>query len=719
MSTRHNRAPWWALRPRVPMIRQHEAAECGLACVAMIAAHHGCRVDLAMLRRCFPVSPRGMGLARLLDVASRIGLAVRPVRAGLRELQRLQLPAVLHWDFDHFVVLRRVRGARLWVHDPARGERVLGLREVSPHFTGVAVEFTPTADFTPGVHGQRLRLRDLWSRAPGLWRVLTQVLVLSLVLQVVTIVLPLQMQFVVDEVLARSDHDLLLVLAIGFGLLVLISATIGALRELIVLHAASRIDFQIGTNLFRHLLRLPVDWFERRHVGDIVSRFSATGPVRDLLSRDVVTTLIDGVMALATLALMARYSPLLALIVAGTVCCYLVVRLAGYRALHRRSEDAIVSAAREQSVFIETVRAIQPIRLAGAESRRLTLWQQRRVDTVEAGLRVGRLHVAFGSANGLLFGLENVAVITLGAYSVLAGSMSTGMLFAFMVYKRHFSDAAVALVERGIDFRLLRLHLDRIADIAHATPALPPALAAGTPSEDLADAGAPLAGAIAVERLAFRHAPDEPWLFRGAGFTVAPGECVMLTGASGVGKTTLLKLILGLYPPSGGRVRIGGRPAAWLRTRTTGGIAAVMQDDSLLVGSIADNITGFDAEPDNERVRESAALAAIDAEILAMPMGYETRIGEGGGGCSGGQRQRLLLARALYRRPRLLCLDEGTANLDPDTQQQIFDTLTGLQITRLWITHDPALLARADRVLQVAGGRVATRQPQPQGMPSA
>jgi len=642
-------------RKRLPMLRQTEAAECGLACLAMIAGYYGHEIDLNSLRRRFPVSLKGANLKSLIKTADHLDLGARALRVEIEGLSRLKMPAILHWDMNHFVVLKSVRGDKAVIHDPARGERQMTLKELSPHFTGVALELTPTGAFERKDERERMKLTDLWSRATGLKRAIGQTLGLSALLQVVALATPFYMQLVVDEVLTKFDTDLLVVLALGFGLLVLINAATTALRQYVILYAGNQLSFQMVANLFRHLMILPLPWFEKRHIGDVVSRFSSTQPIRDLFTEGLVAAIVDGVMAIATLVLIFVYSTTLGFVVLGAVGLYLALRLALYKPLRRRSEDEIVARAKEQSTFMESVRAVQSVKLFGRESERQAVWQNKYADAINAKVRVGKLNISFETANALLFGLENVIVVYLGARLVIAGELTIGMLFAFMAYKRNFIDKASALVERAIEFRILDLHLERLADIGLAEPE--EGLGASAPRSLVGEAP-PLAGRIALENVSFRYGEGEPWVVNGVNLEINPGEMVVFVGPSGQGKTTLLKIMLALFTPETGELRVDGQPIEqYGRAAYRAQVGAVMQEDALLSGSIADNISFFDPEPEMARIQHCAELASIHEEVAAMPMGYDSLIGDMGTVLSGGQKQRVLLARALYREPRVLFLD--------------------------------------------------------------
>jgi ATP-binding cassette subfamily B protein RaxB len=685
---------------KVPLILQTEAAECGLACLAMVAGAHGLVTDLPALRRRFSLSLKGLTLADLVRMAATLQLQGRALRAELDQLPQLKTPCILHWDLNHFVVLLRVSGRHVWIHDPASGARRMTLAEASPHFTGIALELTPMPAFQPRHEAVRLRLGSLVGPVAGLKRALGQILLLALVLEAFVLLNPFLLQWVVDDVLVSADRDLLLVLAIGFGGLVLAQAATAALRGWAVLALSAQLNQQWLANVFAHLLRLPLPWFEKRHAGDIWSRFGSVQQIQHTLTGSFVEAVLDGLLVVLTLVLMLLYSGTLAAIAGGVVLLYAALRWVGYRPLRRASEAVLVHEARQASHFLESLRGMAAIKLFGAEPDRGSRFASLVVDATNADVAARRLELGFSTGHRLLFGLERVAVLCVGALLVLDQRLSLGMLFAFLAYKEQFSQRCSTLIDRGVELWMLRLQAERLADIALAEPealalgdaALPP----GPPAIELVDVG-------------FRYADGEPEVLSGLSLRIEAGESVAITGPSGGGKSTLMKLLLGLYAPTSGQILVGGLPlarvglAAW-RAR----VGAVMQDEPLFAGAIADNIAGFEPQPDLARVADCARLAAVADEIEAMPMGYHTLVGDLGHTLSGGQKQRVLLARALYRGPQVLLLDEATSALDLAREQAVNDAVRSLALTRVAIAHRPQTVAAADRVITLVGGRLVS-----------
>jgi ATP-binding cassette subfamily B protein RaxB len=586
-------------RGYLPVLRQTEAAECGLACLAMISSYHGHRIDLNTLRRRPPVSLKGVTLRAIIEIASQMQLACRPLRFELGHLRQLELPTILHWDMNHFVVLKSVSRRGIVIHDPASGERFFPITEASKHLTGVALELSPSEVFRPKDERTRLPFSTFWIQLHGSTHALVQILILSVVLEAFVIASPFYLQLTIDEVIARGDADLLIVLAVGFGLLTAIKVVSTAVRSLIILIVQNALHFQIGARLFHHLTRLPIEYFEKRHIGDILSRFTSIEPIRTALAEGMIAAAIDGLMALATLAMIFVYSTQLAVVVLTAFVLYAILRLGLHRLLRERSLAVIETKALENSTFIESMRAIQSLKIFNRESDRETQWLNRYADTVSANVRLGRTRIAFTSINDALFGLENLITINLAARLALSNSLTIGMIFAFISYKQHFIEKAVHIIEKALDFRILELHLERLADIA-----LSP-LERG--HDQVLAYTRQIRGRIELRNVCFQYAETEPSVLEDISFVIEPGEFVTIMGPSGGGKTTLIKIMLGLLEPTRGEVLIDGIPLLTIGPRAyREHVGALMQEDLLLSGSIADNICFFDPSFDQERMIECA-----------------------------------------------------------------------------------------------------------------
>src|SRR5262245_22376657 len=687
-----------------PVILQNEAAECALACLAMVAASHGRHTDLPALRQRFNLSLKGATMVDLATMARALKLQTRAVRAEPEQLEQLPLPAILHWDFNHFVVLVKVGRDGVLIHDPARGACWLKWARVSRHFTGAAMELTPEPGFERRDEQRRITMRQLLGRVVGLKRSLAQIVALALVLEFFVLLSPFFLQWVVDDVLVTGDRDLLVTLGIGFALLVAIQVAAAALRSWAVLHLSATLNLQWLGNVFAHLLRLPLAWFERRHTGDIWSRFFAVQQIQKTLTTSFLEVLLDGALVVTTLAMMGLYSPLLSSVVLGFVAVYAGLRWLLFAPMRRATEEALVHDAKKTSHFLESLRGVMAIKLFAAEADRQARFMNLVVDAMNADIVVRRLEVTLAVANRGLFGLERVLVIALGAMLVLDQALTVGMLLAFVAYKEQFSQRVGALIDKWAELRMLKVQGERLADIVLSEPETVLAGAATLTSEG--DATTP--PRIELRNVGFRYSDSEGDVLRSVDLSIEPGESVAIVGPSGCGKTTLIKLMLGILTPAHGEVLIAGRPL-----ETTGAatwramVGTVMQDEPLFAGSIADNISFFDPRPDMERVVECARLAAVHDEVALLPMGYYTLIGEMGATLSGGQKQRVLLARALYKRPRVLFLDEATSALDVERERMVNQAVRQLRLTRVIVAHRPETIASADRVVVLADGAVS------------
>jgi len=606
---------------KVKLIHQADAAECGLAALAMVAGAYGLNVSLAKLRQRFPLSLKGARLNHMIHIAQQLGFFARPLRLDMEDLGKLKIPCILHWDFNHFVVLSKVKRSKVTILDPASGRREMPFSEFSEHFTGVALELTPGSAFVPEKAVPAITLRQLTGPIDGLWSALGMILVLSLALQVFVVLAPFFMQWVVDHALVAADRDLLTVLGLGFGLAVLLQIGIGLLRGWSVVYLSARLGQQWMSNVFAHLLRLPLDFFEKRHVGDVVSRMTSVQDIQKTMTTSSVEAVIDGLMVVVTLAMMLLYSWKLALISMLAVCLYCAIRVAVYRPFRERTEKQLVAAARQQTHLLESLRGVQSLKICGQESQRRMVYENLLADTINHEVVLSRMGLWFASASQCVFGLERIAVIWIGAVLAMRNVFSVGMLIAYLAYKDQFSHRMGALIDKWIEFRMLRLHGERLADIVLVEP---------EDAEPLPELPPPASTKIVVDNLSFRYAQTEPWVVKDCSFSIEPGESVAIIGVSGCGKTTLLKLMLGLLKPEHGTISIGGvdlhqsGPRNFRRI-----IGTVMQDDQLFAGSIAENISFFDPEFDLSRIETAARLADVHDEISAMPMGYQFDRGYG------------------------------------------------------------------------------------------
>jgi ATP-binding cassette subfamily B protein RaxB len=672
----------------------------GMACLVMAAAKLGEQHDLRELRAQHPVSPRGITPRQLIAIAASINLSARLVRCTPETIGELATPAILQWEHGGFVLLERVlRGGGARIFDPARGRLRASAREVRERLVGEALELSLAGPVAPRKAPPRIGAWSLFRWNASIGSTIVQAIVISIFAQFYAAVSPMYLRIVLDDVVVAGSRDLLGVAALGFALLAIFNAGASVLRGIVLQNLNMLLNWDMGLRVFRHMLRLPLEWFQRRRLADILSRLQGVDQVRSALG-GVLGAAFDATLAVIMLAMLLLVSPLLAAIAVGGFALLVGIRLAAVPIGLELNSRAILTNVAEQGKRIETLRAIQSIKAMAGEPERESDWMSRFAEMLRAAQRNAVFNLAVGGGQGLVASLMMVAAIYFGASAVLDGRMSVGMLTAAIAYLTQFSQSASNLFQQVITWRMLDVQLDRLSDVVLE----PTETNIDRPASEASDA---IRGSISAEGLCFRYGPEEPLLFDNLDLTIEAGEHVAIVGPSGVGKSTLLKVLTGLYRATGGTVRIDGRPLDYWGPRAVRGLlGVVMQDDELLLGSIAENVAFFDEHIDIDRVWECLAAAGFESDVQQFPLTLDTMVGDMGSALSGGQKQRLLIARALYRRPRMLILDEATSHLDLASERTIVATLNSLRITRIVVAHRPDTIAAADRVLRLGGGNL-------------
>lgn len=681
-------------RRRVPVIHQTETSECGLACLAMICGHFGKNIDLISLRRKFNLSSRGANLAGINSIAEQLGMVTRALSLELDELGALKTPCILHWDFSHFVVLVSVKRNRYVLHDPAGGRRNVGLEEMTRYFTGVALEVWPGSEFSAETTQNRIHLRSLINSIYGIKSTLAKIFCLSVVIEAINLIMPVGTQLVMDHAIPAGDRGLLTLISAGLMFFILLRAATGMLRAWSSLVMGTLINVQWQSGLFNHLLRLPLAYFERRKLGDIQSRFGSLDTLRATFTTSVVGAIMDSIMVVGVFVMMLLYGGYLTWIVLGFTTVYVLIRLVTYSYYRQISEETLVRGARASSYFMETLYGIATVKIQGMAERRGTHWLNLKIDAINSGIKLTKMDLFFGGINTFVAACDQVAILWLGTSLVIDNQMTIGMFVAFGSFRGQFSDWVASLTNFLLQLRMVSLHNERIADIAlHEKEEKKPEL-------DIVADMSPVS--LETTDLSYRYDSQSAPVFSGLYLSVTPGESVAITGTSGAGKTTLMKVLCGLFEPDTGKVLVNGTDIRQLGINNYHRmIACVMQDDRLFSGSIRENICGFSEEMDETWMIECARASYIHDVIIKMPMGYETLIGELGEGLSGGQKQRIFIARALYRRPCILFMDEATSSLDTDSERFVNVAIKNMNITRIIIAHRETTLRTVDRVILI------------------
>ncbi len=511
-------------------------------------------------------------------------------------------------------------------------------------------------------------------------------------IEAVNLLLPVGTQLVMDHVILAGDHDLLALICIGLLFFILFRTGVSMLRSWISIVMGALIDVQWKAGVFDHLMKLPLSFFEKRKLGDIQSRFGSLDTIRATFTTSIVSSIIDGIMSVGVFIMMLLYGGWLVWVVLGFTALYVILRLSTYQYYRQLSEEQLVKGARAGSHFMETLYSVSTLKALGLSETRSQYWLNLNVETINAGIKLTKLNMMFGGLGAFIATCDQVIILWLGAALVIDNQMTIGMFIAFNAYRGQFSERASSLIDMMLQLRMLSLHNERVADIVLSSPE------SQMPARQFFTKGN--AAELQVRNLRYQYDRLAKPIIADLNLSIAAGESVAIVGPSGAGKTTLMKLMCGLLSPDEGAVLVDGMDISNIGVNNYRQcIACVLQDDKLLAGSIAENISGFDTEMDLKRIEACARRCNMHDDIQNMPMGYETLIGELGGSLSGGQKQRLLIARALYRRPSILFMDEATSHLDLDNETHINRAISQLNITRVIIAHRPSTIASADRVI--------------------
>lgn len=681
-------------RRRVPVILQTEATECGLTCLAMIAGWHGFHTDILSLRGQFGVSSHGATLSTLHAAASEIGLSCRALSLEMDEIHELRLPCIVHWNFSHFVVLVKVTRDNVIIHDPSMGKRTLSRKTFSDSFTGVALEMWPANNFSAGNATRRLKFYQLFRNIQGFGKALCKITLISLMIEFISLLLPVGTQVVMDHVIPASDNSLLTLICLALFSLVFLQAVLSMMRAWSLMVVDTLTDIQWKDGLVRHMLRLPLDWFEKRRIGDIQSRFDSLDVMRGSFIHDITGSIIDSIMVVGALILLIAYGGYLTTIVIGFTAVYVALRLATFARYRQLNEEQIINNAVADSHFTETLYGIATLRAQGLVTNRSNNWLTLRVHAANAGISQRRFDIIFSTISSFTSAADNVVILWLGIHAIMGNTLTIGAFVAFNTFRELFTSRILNITDMLLRLRMLTLHNDRISDIALSEPEV------CMKEQRYFTVGEALS--LQVSNLTFRYNPHSPTILSALDLEVSAGESVAITGPSGCGKSTLMKIMCGLSPPSQGRITVNQRDISAIGLNNyRQSIACILQEDRLFAGSLRDNITGFSAEKEEEWMQTCARVSQIHDDIMALPMGYETLTGELGEGLSGGQRQRIFIARALYRRPGILFMDEATSHLDEENETAINNAIAALAITRIIIAHRPSTIASAQRVIEL------------------
>lgn len=684
-------AHFFQFRKKLTHIAQESTDECSIACLTMISNFYGRETSLRQLRNRYNTSLQGTTLLKLKKMAVNEGFHARPLKLNASLLEQVQKPAILHWDNNHFVVLDSVKSGQWVIYDPSTGIHKLNQIEVEQHFNGIVLELVPRKDFVKEISREKVRLQQVTGRLSGLIPSALSILCISLFIELITLLGPYYLQWILDRVITTSDFNLLNTLALGFLILAFVAPVINAIRSWIMIKISSLTSISWSRNVIFHLVHLPLDWYERRGVGDVVSKIKSIDGIQQSISGNFLSTLLDGAMSLLIILVMFVYSPSITAILTSLVTFYFLVRILYLRSILPMQTRALSCHAEMDGEIIETIRGSATVKTTRIEVTKTSRYINKAIAYANASIDIQKLELLMKGFNQILFGVYRVWVIWTCSNEVLNNSMSTGVMVAFVTYSELFTNRMLSFIEQFIELKMLAVHVERLSDITLSQ----------RESEFVGESTRNSEGnSLTVENLSFSYSDIENPIIDELSFSIDAGESVAITGPSGSGKSTLARMIAGLIPPHRGAIKLGGVDIRELGTKTYRGlIGTVLQDDVLFSGTLAQNIASFDEEMDIHRVVEVAKLANIHHEIERMPMRYDSLIGDMGSILSGGQKQRVLLARALYPNPRILLLDEATSHLDIENERLINQMISNLKMTRIIIAHRKETIESAVRVI--------------------
>jgi ATP-binding cassette subfamily B protein len=684
---------------KLPFVQQMEWTDCGAACLAMILAYHGREVPLARVRDELGLARDGVTARNILEAGTRLGLIGRGVKVDIEKLPLLARGSILHWEFNHFVVFDRVTKDVVRILDPAVGVRDVPVAQFKESFTGVALELSPAPDFRKQEGAGNLsRLRRYARELMSERRVFHRIVITSLILRALALVLPLLTSVIVDQVVPRSDYNLLLVAGLSVVMMVGFNAICEVMRAHLLIHLRTVLDVRSTLGFLDHLVKLPFRFFQQRSDGDLMMRLGSNGTVREMVTSKSLAALLDGTFVLLYGAIVFGVSAKLGLIVLVLVALELSVFLLARGKYMRLMAENLEKQAKSQSFLVQLLGGIETLKCSGVEQQAVENWSNLYADELNIKLRRAVVDARVDAIRGGIATLAPTLLLTIGALSVMKGEMTLGTMLAMNSLAASLFGPLSMLVESALDLQLARPHIDRVDDVLETST---------EQDQDAIQTAHEIRGEVSARELSFRYANNMPLVVDGVTLDIPAGSSVAIVGPSGSGKTTLLNLLAGLYQPTSGSVLYDARRLAELDVRgIRRQVGFVPQHPYVFGASLRENIALTRPDSDLDRIMAAARVACLHEDILAMPMGYDTPVADGGASLSGGQRQRIALARAVLRQPQVMFIDEGTSALDNATEARVISNIERLRCTRITIAHRLTTIQNCDFILVMVAGKL-------------
>jgi subfamily B ATP-binding cassette protein HlyB/CyaB len=688
---------------RFPLVEQAEEMDCGAACLAMICKHYRIGATLGKLREMANVTTEGATLDSLAQVGESLGFTTHGLQCTYQTLLGFELPFIAHWEGYHYIVVYGVSKNQVWVADPGLGFRKLSVAEFEKGWTGTCLLFTPRADLA-----QIEATRSPWMRFVRLLRphkpVLGYLILATLVIQVLGIAPPIILQNILDRVVVHQSHELLNLLIVGFILVQVFMQLTALMRTYLTNFMVRNLDFSMMSQFFQHALSLPISFFAKRRTGDIFARFQENQTIRQFLTQSTISTMLNLLMVFFYFLVLFLYSVQMTLVLLALIVPMVVLTVAITPRIKQYARRDFEASTDAEAVLMETLNGAETIKAMGIERAIRLKWEQKYAKALNVKYKAQGFEALIGFASQLLHALTVTSVLWVGANLVLGQQLTIGQLIAFNMLMGSVMAPLMGLIGMWDELHEAGVAMERLGDVLDMEPEQKPE---DQPSRILLPS---LRGDISLQDVYFRYGGKEtPYVLENISFELKAGETVALVGHSGSGKTTLAKLLVGFYPPSEGKISIDGYNLNLIdKDYYRAQIGYVMQSNLLFSGTVAENIALGESNPDRRRIVEVARLADAHGFISKLPQGYEQTVGERGVGLSGGQIQRLCIARSLYRDPRLLIFDEATSALDTQSETNILRNLSGVLEgrTALVIAHRLSTIMNADKILVLYQGRI-------------
>lgn len=692
---RRSRRRFWA---SYPFVEQQSSSDCGAACIAMISQYWGKRFSINTLRNLAHVGRSGASLKNLAEASERVGFQTRPVRASLGRLMELRNPWIAHWQGDHYVVVYRARHNRILIADPAVGKQTLSPKEFQSNWTGYALLLEPSERFQ-AVESEKLSLGRFWAAFLPYRSVLLQIVLASLLLQVFGLVTPLFTQIILDRVIVQKSAAALNVFVIGLALFSVWQIGLAAVRQYLLDYFSNRLDLSFIGAFINHTLKLPLQFFESRQVGDIITRVQENQKIQAFLTRQAVTAWLNALTAIVYVGLMAYYNWQLTLLVLALLPPIIILTVVASPFLRRISRSIFKEAAAQNSSLVEMITGIATVKAAAAEYEVRWLWEDRFTRLLNERFRGQKFALGLQTTSGLINTLGSTLLLWFGATLVIQDQLTIGQFVAFNMLVGNVTGPILSLVGLWDECQEVLVSVERLNDVFSTSPEESPR----APMLILPK----LKGEVQFEDVTFRYQDTEKNVLQNISLKVQSGQTIAIVGRSGSGKSTFVKLLQGLYHPISGRIWVDGHDVRHVSPSSLRSqLGVVPQECFLFSGTILENITLFRPEFTLDDVVRVAKLAEAHAFVQDLPLGYNTKVGERGANLSGGQRQRIAIARALLGDPAILLLDEATSSLDTESERRFQQNLARISRDRTTfiIAHRLSTVQHADRIVVLDRG---------------